>query len=173
MPKLTEFEKRNRAFKKASAAQKRVLIAKDVLKQLKLGKIKAKQGVYVTAQKYDWTNNINPDKEFCELNIKCSVCALGAAMLSEIRMNNNLKVREMHGYNYSVKFGDNYITSRKESGDRLDKYFTESQLVLIERAFEGWGDGKVKDFYCKYRNDNKRIAAIFRNIIQNKGTFKL
>jgi hypothetical protein len=71
----------------------------------------------------------------------------------------------------------------------LQKHFSQTQLEMIECAFEGGKihnlhkvDGtplisevmeqKCAKFYDKYEDSRKRLAAIMRNMIKNNGIFK-
>lgn len=64
--------------------------------------------------------------------------------------------------------------------DQLKDFFNKDQLAAIEAAFEinrplahyskiGY---EALAFGIRYPDDDKRLAAIFRNIVRNDGTFK-
>ena len=172
----SEIKRRNRLFKKASAAQKRVLIAKDVLTQLKLRRIKAKTGRYINLS-YEVESKFYGE-EFQPLFLqrkipRCTACALGAIMISCTAFNNNQKVGDPAlGCNLGQMIKDGDLISNGSTD-----IFTLEQLSLIEQAFEqGAGEffgaaPKTVEFGRGYRTDSSRLKAIMENIIRNKGTF--
>jgi len=155
-----------------------VAIAKDVLAQLRSKRYIAEEGDYVDFSNWsdineeeDIQSNFNTIKE-------CKVCALGSAALSCIKYTNNSSFEDAQ-------------YQRENFWDQLLKVFTKKELVLMEYAFEGFkGDssGKANDWkvklpyklidktlaFCeKYKNQNKRLKAIMKNIIENEGKFIL
>jgi hypothetical protein len=149
-------EKRNKSFWKMPEKQQRVEIAKDVLLQLKAKNYLAQPGTYVHS---DTLNDLELQQEPFDfqqtLLIKspeCEVCGIGALFCSIARVGDRISYR------------DNIFHSLKLVFDR-------DQIDLIEGAFEGWGyRGKgIREFYHKYPDPNKRLAAIMRNIIKNEG----
>lgn len=178
--------KTNEAFKKATKAQKRVMIAKDVLTQLRSKRYVAESGIWVSP-KYkfgDDGQDINRDESvqtlFADKTIeKCSVCALGGLFMSCTNMNNNTKVSDLED-EAEFDLGE-IIDAGEKLSNGLNEIFSKSQLALIEKYFEG-GDGyhsvyegdrgynAINDFYQKYTS-NQRLKKIMENIVANDGTF--
>lgn len=170
--------KTNAKFKVMSPAQKRVAIARDVLEQIKLQKFIIERGNFAIVR-----NGIYPDPEVFDKKylrskevIACDVCAIGACIISGIRLFNK------------VTFGEKYI-SPEESWNLVREFFSPQQAVLIENAFEkgggayncDWSEdeklpdvdtGTAEEFGEQHDDDTERAVAIFENIITNKGTFK-
>lgn len=193
------FKKRNAAFKAATKAGKRVMIAKDVLAQLKAEKIIAQRGSWAIIKA---DKPINYEDEVCNIidakGTTCTCCALGSMMISEIRMNDRLIVdavdadrdedSETLSLWHSVGDVDSYADDEMYNEDRLRSYFSEEQIALIENAFEQ-GSGEyscsyttdhldiddelivAEEFGDRYENPEDRLVAIMKNIIKNKGTF--
>lgn len=162
-----EIAKREAVFKKASAAKKRVLIAQDVIAQIKAGRLKPATGSFVTVTKvaglfdseHSFTGDLSTDLiyEYDEkteardllLNntIKqCSCCALGGLFLGCTLYNNNTNLTQFaHASadisDYLTHFGGDTISNG------LTKIFSESQLRLIEQTFEG-DEGIVQSDLC-------------------------
>jgi hypothetical protein len=109
-------------------------------------------------------------------------CALGACLLSTTKFKNKLN------------FGDvDSLCSNSDSWKLLRGVFSHSQINMIEYAFEAshhgarvgedyFGDNvkfnydervKCISFGRSFYSDSDRIVAIMKNIIKNKGTFKL
>lgn len=190
----------NRAFEKASPAKKRVMIAEDVLAQLKAEKMSATGGTYVTlwmGDNYELTDSNEDIKQNYDKINSCSVCALGACIMSATKFANHVKFED-------IKF-DNALKSKRVKS-LLTGIFDKKQIYLIETAFEGFNEYdydedkpeneriiifainalKVKrnsltdeekkacrKIYEKYIDDeNGRLKAIMKNIIKNKGEFK-
>lgn len=183
-------------------AEKRVEIAKDVLKQIKANKYRPTSGVWVIDtdgnEVDDFVYRIrDEDSEavidlkkdvVCKLNGRCSVCALGSLFISAIDKFNHTKL----GPSCSMDF-----TEHEDSRHNpLLKWFSAKQLLLIESTFEnrygGWSENTIYVLsnnkviywddvvlpaihtYCKkYPDETSRLKAIMNNIIRNKGTFVL
>lgn len=168
----TTIYKANSAYDKASAAQRRVMIAEDALKQLKIGRFVATPGTYVNAYRLAHEAKLD-DRDNVQLNTllhnpalksSCNVCARGALFLSAVRFRNDCTING--------------------SGDTSESSFVKEfadQQGRIEEAFEecdgedytyenGWAD---RFLHVNERNDpDKRLALILKNIIRNKGAFK-
>lgn len=163
---MKTFNKKNEIFRAATKSEKRVMIAKDVLEQLKLKRIKAKGGAYV-----EFPNSVgiindvkNKTKQVCELleENRCECCAFGSMIISDILINDKVECGEIKASGFLI-VGET----------RLRKYFSYDHLRLIERTFEGWEciGSPSRKFHDKYTDDTKRLIAIMKNIIKNKGTF--
>lgn len=168
-----------------SAAQKRVEIAKDVIKQIKEEQFKISCGVWCERETPKELPNL--DNGFDQMMMlygiqieppKCTVCAIGAAYVSSIRLFNKGAVHES--------------AEKNNAKGQLDEFFDIEQQTLIENAFEK-GDGGYQSEAGELSNDNPsfevkldraiafgrkhkkaqdRAIAIFANIIRNKGEFK-
>ena len=195
-----ENNKINKEFTEASVEMKRVIIAKDVIKQIIANKFKAETGKYMRFT-YDGISMF-PDSIFrnlveikgrkeCELqeiiqdeNIKCRVCALGSCFLSLINLNDNYKLNEDISYILS-----GVERTQHEIAKVLSPYFSISQLRLMENTFEANDlpgyirhdcielngielTDKAMNFGSVYIKDNDRLIAIMQNIIDNNGEFK-
>lgn len=183
-----EIARRNRVFKAANAAQKRVLVAKDVLAQLKAKTIRANSGWWVSTDATVIEGEESLQKQLIA-GATCEACALGSVMVSLVRFTNRVTVEEAED-----TFGSCPLNfSKVYSGDADDKtgitrIFSKRQIQLIESAFErGEGyfqeDNDIDGFYVtnevlaatrfgrKYETDHNRLVAIMENIVRNKGTF--
>lgn len=182
-------------------AQKRVEIAKDVLKQIKSNKYTPTSGIWVMdSNGYEVDDLISYARHVaeeadavdlkkdvvCRLNGTCSVCALGSLFVSAIDKFNHTKLNP----GYYVDWTD----CEDSSYNPLLKWFTARQMLLIENTFENgcgaWCPGDVlkekewhawddkilpaiKEYNLRYPNSTDRLKAIMNNIIRNKGTFVL
>jgi hypothetical protein len=185
--------KSNAAFKKATKAEKRVMIAKDVLAQIKAKRYIPESGTWVDA---NWNIRGGIDeihetdsvqKLFADRTIEtCSVCALGGLFMSCTNLNNNTCVSDINYGGEGTEIGE-----RIEEGDTLsnglNKIFSKKQLQLIEVYFEkgdGWfgeagytgnyiGEDSrhVEYFNDAYPDDDERLVEIMKNIVANDGTF--
>ena len=186
---LISSRKKNDDFEKASASIKRVMIAKDVIEQIKSKSIIADCVDYFNTVNYTRIGYTKKTKiglqEILPQIDTCSVCALGGIFYSIIAINNKFKVdvidQEEGQVNDSL---DSYKIKK-----RIRKLFSNYQMGLIETAFEGEDflpencvNGKLsdnkydeltraKDFYDIITPD-KRIIKIMKNIIKNEGKFK-
>lgn len=161
--------------------QKRVLVAKDALKQLSIKRYRAVTGDLVNESRslakkidhvFDSDNDLIPSKIQLQPMLintpgTCEVCARGAMMLSCVRKFNDVVIE-----GWSTKAEEKSIT-----------LFGNRNLKRMEVAFElydRWSsenydnDGKALAFgkAASMSSPNKRLKAILLNVIKNKGTFK-
>lgn len=181
-----EIAQRERKFKAASPAQKRVMIAADVIAQIKAKRFRPESLTWVDPVRkngdyFDMgaaAGTAAPVRElFLENKIPaCACCALGALFMSCTLYNNKTTVGKFE--DEMVDFKDIVRSGRFRNG--LTSFFSRDQLRLIEIAFEG-GDGAftpgndddyndAKDWVRSF-DVKKRLIAIMENIIDNKGTF--
>lgn len=155
-----------------------VKIARDVLAQLRINRYIANPGLYVEVespeldcmQSEEYNRTIQRSfKNFFKdnKNTTCHVCAIGAAFVSLVNIEDRCSIMNMmHKY---------------DTRHRLEKYFGNYNMSLIESAFECTSIGDNKDEFIneaanwgsKYSDPKKRLRAIMLNIIRNKGEFKL
>ena len=159
-----------------------VAIAKDVIAQLRLERFRAKTGQYIGVildnsvynEDYHEALKESFQKHFKEnKGTTCEVCALGAAFVSMVNIENKCSIDE--------------VICQHNMFDRLEKHFGADNIALMESAFEGscmdnspngtnlsidmldvagkWGN--------KYKDNDKRLRAIMLNVIRNNGDFKL
>lgn len=193
MKKQTTIEKSNDItkqwsdyFKSLTKPQQRVAIALDVIASVK-------KGTYITDDVYVV---LYPKKginmyEIGELDFQknmdkiesCTVCGVGACLVSLIKYTNNATIEELNDYD--------------GQWDKLAKYFSPKQLMFIEGVFEDVyntdpGDcigmascdlnynvtksdanilNEVNEKNLYSRNRDKRMIAIMENIVRNKGMF--
>ena len=180
--------------------EKAVLVAKDVLAQIKADKYVPDTGTYIYIQGgFDFNGSIKENFDQIE---ECKVCALGSMLMSSTHLGNILTTSDIN------RFPDADDLRRSEKVTELfSSIFTNKQLLLIETAFEGHTEffGKTKRqlkktyqenfsyyepydryanekltfdetlaceiFHRKYDDNDKRLNAICRNIIRNNGVF--
>lgn len=178
-PKL--IEKQNAAFHRMSNKRQRVAIAEDVLAQLKLKKYLATPGTYVRsdklediidgvwdAEKGETVGALDLQTALLSKSPDCNVCGLGAAFCSMARLGDQAELSDVENIH-----------------EHLEPIFGMHQIALIEFAFEGEDAGGTAEdnlseketdacyrFYDKRPDEDKRLAAIFRNIVKNDGSFK-
>jgi len=175
----------NEEFKKATKAQKRVMIAKDVLAQIKAKRYFPESGEWVeplwSGDQKSMDIKLNPNSSIKDafkskaIN-SCRVCALGGLFMSCTNLNNNTTVQDLKDETY---IGD-LVADDDKISNGLNRIFTQKQLMLIEIYFEGSqgyfrdnlsSDEKAETFLENY-SDDERLEMIMQNIIDNNGTFK-
>lgn len=168
------------AFWAADNDQKMVMIAKDVLKQIKAGKLRPLRGIYLPSDIGAEGRRKPLDTALQSLARPCPCCGLGACFYSMVMLGDHITV------------GDIMIRDKDESSFSLDYNKFKQQLVaimgadqfaLIESAFEqtnmaaSIAEGistlaHAVKFGRVYHRHDDRLVAIMENIIRNKGTFK-
>jgi hypothetical protein len=179
---MKEINKLNEEFKKATKAQKRVMIAKDVLAQIKAERYFPERGKWVRPFwsddqksidiKLDPNSSIKDAFKSKAIN-SCKVCALGGLFMSCTNLNNNTTVGDMKTEYYIGEF----VNDDVKISNGLNRIFTQKQLILIESYFEGSqgyfkGDNEKTLVFLESYNDDERLEMIMQNIIDNDGTFK-
>lgn len=145
-----ERRKKNATFAAVSPAEKRVMIAKDVLEHLDAKKIQAKQGAWVRSGD-DWDGSIaHQDEKFdefvqmCDVLDKveaCDACALGGLFVCAVKRADELTVKDALSWNKK-----DVIVNYDVLSNYMHQFFTGPQLRLIEIAFEnGHGQYTVTD----------------------------
>lgn len=175
----TKTKNLNAEFKKATKAQKRVMIAQDVLAQLKAKRYVAESGCWVRIH-YNPTTVAETDSVqelFVEKKIEsCNVCALGGLFMSCTNFNNNTLLKDLDSVS---EYLGSLVNEEEKLSNKLNKIFSTNQLKLIETYFEA-NDGffldydeedRAEAFYNKHPSDKKRLQLIMENIVENNGTF--
>lgn len=166
MKKITkaELKKRNAEFNALPPLKKRVAVAKDVLLQLKTGRVIAMHNDYGSMGGLQVDANL---QEFLVKNpdYQCECCAKGAAVLAKARLGNDVygqPVNQPHA-----------ISSEIFGSDLAD---------ILEHLFEYWDFEEWQiprqriDALSEYRDSlpedpADRMRAIYQNIITNRGHF--
>lgn len=172
--------------KKLTKVERRLIILKDVLSQIRSEQYKVTQGEYVklplALRRLVYNNPKRLTGQTCLLDKKtqCKVCAKGAIFLSIVRKENKVSVGE--------------LTSSRAMTSKYNILFGEENMNKVEAAFEKWyyltpygdyksrptnifGDPRLKDeaitrFSAKYPDKTERLKAIIKNMIKNEGVFK-
>jgi hypothetical protein len=165
--------------------ERAVMLAKDVLKQLKvIGRIS--RGSYSStldsADRVELASILANDsmkEDIHKLAKHCDVCALGACFISHIGLFNNVAssavIRKSYDNSVPCIYFDYNVMMKS-----LRKTFSSDNLYLIESAFEKravYGAGGGTDvqaavvFGERYGDPSERLKAIMRNIIANNGRF--
>lgn len=159
-----EIARREKVWKKATPAQKRVLIAEDVLAQIKTKQMKATRGIYVSGSgtRPAFLPNLTGMRERFLTMPECHVCGLGALMVSCTLYANKATVDNLDEFNDP--------SPHTSFANGLHEVFSYADRRLIECCFEGWGQtgGAWRN---RYKFPRANLAAIMENIIQNKGEF--
>lgn len=191
---------KNSAFIKATNSQKRVMIAKDVLAQIKAKRYVARSGTWAQPTfrenffNTEQTGNESIQQLFASKEIEsCDVCAIGGLFMSCTNLNNHTTYKQFNDESDEIgeliAYGDAYETGISNG---LDLFFSKNQLILIEIYFEN-GEGyfsidnetvntgsrfyksidfdHVKSFNDKYQDNDDRLKAIMKNVVENDGTF--
>lgn len=157
-----------------SKKEKRIAICQDVIKQIRANNLKLECGSYVVSPKEKFSySGKNVSKEDCDtLRESCYVCALGSMLISRIDLYNKITWNDVdfnHGWSYQVM-------------KALRTYFKESQLILIEAAFEidqikysmEVNKSSIEEailFGKDHDYLDDRLLCIMQNIIDHDGKF--
>lgn len=181
---------KKQAFSRLTAAQKRVAIAKDILKQIAADLYYIEQGTWLNIDGVDTPEDTSTQSQIVQAALlggkrtvvieskpaSCTCCAVGAACASAIRLFNQDSL--------SGNLEDGFELPGYDEGSAiLSKYFPLAQVDLMEAAFEQRTDShhadasdaalqRAVEFGDEYDNDTERLKAICKNIIKNQGDFK-
>jgi hypothetical protein len=149
-------------FDKLSNEEKRVAVARDVIKRLDLDLLSV-QGTF-----FDERHNIvGSPQEFINSNT-CHVCAKGAMICSWIGNFNCYSRNEISGF--AMNF-DDYENRSHVYPKELIEIFGVTMLNEIEMEFEGWETGHNEEEYECSHKYIKDLRGIMQNIIDNNGSF--
>ena len=156
----------------AERRKMRVRIAKDVLKALKFKRYYTPARASYLSPTTDeavefFQDNGSADAKdnLRHLMPHCKVCALGAMLISLVRLEDNITLSELRRIDY--------FQALESAG------FSRDQSRLIERTYEGWGSlpedvdlhFAIKRFYHTYAGNTERLRAIMQIIVRNNGDF--
>lgn len=165
--------------------EKSVAIAKDVLSNIRLLNIKQGSYIVISNTMTAEDNGVQMQKLLPRiLNNKkpCRVCALGACMLSHVKLFNKFKLESDDldpSYLAEGEFSDVELGDDKFRGD-LVKSMGEINVSLIECAFEQTyhhGNESIDQsrsaevFGKQYSDPVIRLRKIMKNLIKNDGEF--
>jgi hypothetical protein len=129
--------------------EKAVLVAKDVIAQIRAKRYIAEASRYVAGVKFksEISGSEQINKNFDKIE-ECHVCALGAMLMSSTHLGNKLTfgdVKLNENYDDGVDDGDiegAFCTIRDLHSPKVQKLFnnifTSYELLLIETCFEGY-----------------------------------
>lgn len=185
MKKITkeQINKWNKKFNSLDTMGKRVLIAKDVIAQIKAQR-------YVASTTYfgidNYLKEIKFDKSLQKQlpNITCRVCAIGSVFTSFVKYKNKYTVGEVNEF------------AGVQMADILSDFFDRKTLGLMELAFENFGHMHFDEGGCEFESgilighedevdenevceakamysydQTETLLKIMNNIIDNKGEF--
>ena len=191
-------EQDNEKFKKLTPARARVVLAQDVLKQLKTKKITATLGRYIDvvgdkgAAELVEKAKLTAQKDVVTVKLPaCNVCAIGSVFVAAFNRFDEMKIYDFqNAFGEGTKYVDDTIISY------LEQWFESSQLRLMEAAFEPEEIARDMQFVEReevsraqqFRKEvlekrflqegpyketlaNAVMVAIMKNIIKHKGTF--
>jgi hypothetical protein len=174
------------SLKGKSKSEIRVMIAKDVLAQLKSKAYCAKQGCWVEDKKIGGFDDYCMEQFGGKQNVKavsaseyvsklkaCKVCALGSIFVSQIRIGDDFKLSDTQTA---------YDVFEWLEKSPLKRYFSVDQLELLEACFEGlkgmYGESMyganellANAYASQFPQDKDRLTAIMKNIVRNNGQF--
>jgi hypothetical protein len=160
--------------------QKRNLLAlaRDILKQMR--GMDVQRGSYCTIKdpKLDALLDKNIGKQLQDfipklINRKrpCKVCARGALFLSQVAKVDKFKVPVYISVSTIQEYQDDYIGADQaaliEAAFEQNAYYTDKR-----KGINPWVGINAVQFGRLYPNPRKRLRAVFKNIIKNKGEFK-
>lgn len=175
----------NKFFADTDPATRRVLIARDAIRQINTGRISPAgydggNSCYLT---FGSTANAKiASSAVCDIRseangLKCTACIRGSILLGCISKFNNLT---------NVDLGDVGTNGFNLNAEALKRYeerfFDPKQLALMEAAYERRSVGRANTlsdtersrayaFSNRIPDRTERLLAILTNVVLNKGTF--
>lgn len=179
-------EKNNAIWKASNKMQKRVLLAQDVINQIKAQKYVAQSGCWAITNFEDknYDKQVSLQEELIKPNgVQCECCALGGLMLSSVKYNNNVNIDKCYNQFEFIDnddlYDEDHNTDQKMSRQLHDVFDTQT-LEKIETWFED-GYGRYKDDSFKLSGDkydlwrgmdeDNKLISLMENIIEGKGYF--
>lgn len=188
----SKIKEKNKSFSKLGKMQKRVMIARDVIAQVKAKKFKVKTGTYCDLKiNKKYKPEVEGELELQSLMEsgvveKCTVCAIGGIFASKVSIGNKFNINvendSWDDENPDLRI-DNEL-SDDEIFKNLENIYSSEELRKIEYAFEGndiddsfWHEEdefhkNILSYSKVHKNVDNRLIAIMQNIIDNNGKFK-
>ena len=138
-----------------------VALAKDVLKHL--DRFIPQSGTFLSISGTVGPNEIELELRDYMKDKTCNVCALGSLFLAYANIYNHVPVKDLTD-SYDLKYeGYSHITlGIKDIQDKLKEVFSESQLRLIEIAYElGRGHFRFNPVETKVRSARETRRRIW------------
>lgn len=147
-------------FDSMTKAERRVMVAKDVLALIDLGALKTNLSGYLIIRG-DVSKTVST--LLAQTN-SCQICAIGAAYVASVLR-----------FNQKIGNKSHMNTDGGEMCEEMSEIFTGKQLALMEEAYEldYYGDhlsGAYK-FGNDHGNKEDRLIAIWQNVLDHNGTF--
>lgn len=148
-------------YKLMTREQRKVAIAKDVIKQINAGvfDIRSRFGYIMNKRGKGMHCMVSKDNAL-GIAKQCGMCARGALMISRIAKFNEVKIHA------------GFSVYREDTIAALEDAFTENELSSIESAFEGSHYFFHSQFHNDHKSDANRLIAICQNIVDHKGFFR-
>lgn len=153
---------RRLAMSDLTKVEQRIVIARDVVKQVKAGRYRATEGVYSYLSSYCAWDQVQDEADQMRAGeTRCPVCAIGAAIVSAIGLFNGTAA-------------ENFLKTNNEH-TAVRKYFTAKQAREMEAAFEHYDcwSGPAALWGRQWEDPADRLEAIYTNIAENEGQFDL
>lgn len=169
-------------------AKRALAVAKDVLEQLDRQDLplntESRKG-YVYGNLSFLNNSLEDDLQnhADKLQETCTVCALGACLLSAARVYDQIPVKNVIDSPSEVD-PNNYFISHNLIISALENIFSGQTCTLIEAAFEQsymllnfTETVSIEQlrgaaaFGCRYNSDEERLRGIMENVVENEGNF--
>ena len=152
-------------------AQARVLVAKDVLALLSIGKLDGGGGTYANMHFSEALTNGDLRQEMGHME-KATVCGIGALFVAHVARFDKFKI-VVTGNPYC---DSSYSINQREIHQHLKEVFPVYMLEEIELAYESdisYDEAAYPEtrWAMKYEDAVNRMRGIMRNIIRNAGTF--
>jgi len=154
-----KIKKSNKKFRRATPEQKRVLIAKDVLKELAAESFITINGRWVVAEQNIVTEKELEDNAQLSVALKrlpqCEVCAIGGMFIAAVKRYNKIQCQGLFDpYSCSALGYSDYTHSETAAlFGFLEKFFTPKQLSMIEVAYEGDAAGSNTSILSQNERD--------------------
>jgi hypothetical protein len=156
---IAKKEYQNQQFRALPPAEKRVAIAKDVLKWLRAGKLTPCPGSYMGPLDPNITDVVN--------GFTCQACAIGAVFACSVE-HGEAGGTVVHYLDGQWDDAGQWVPDRQPVGfdgtamvNRLGGLFTPAQLRLMEAAFEGRYNTRIGDL-CRDLGRSEGDAAVKR-----------
>lgn len=169
-------------FKRLSKSARAILVAKDVIKHLRLEIYNAKSGHYVNfkGKNFDTYSDQSARECLIDNRMRCEVCARGGLFLSMVRFKNKLSIRNANNASFTT-----YSSAVGDATKFMRDTFNMVAQELVEAAFEqstkiacrlSLYEAKAAKAYGKslgarVRDSKENLIVLMKNIISNKGVF--
>lgn len=167
-------KKDNAAFEAASPAEKRVIIAKDVLLHLQAGRVVPKHDYGYASKTFSEDEVVNIREAMVDNDFRCHGCARAAVVYAVILRRNEVVGAGFDGFANVPEFPMDLFCDIEAAYEAPQGFLLGRMLHYdTDRSMPRELFRRIHDLWIMYTNEEERIRTIMQWIVDHDGEFHL